>query len=158
MPDPASTPLSPRSSQAPPDVRVGGEDPVFEGLRGHPAHGQQPLPALAVVVCLIHVSSHSEVWKGRVDRVWGSRASHQLLPQEYLSQPPPPPQSPGILDCKGSKDLRDHPIQILLSSDGETEIQVRGRSGTGLGLLLPCWGSLSTQAAPPAWSPLYPQS
>lgn len=115
------------SSSAPPDIRVGGEDPIFEGLRGHPAHGQQPLPTLAVIVCLIHVSSHPEVWKvrERVEEVWGIRATHLLPPLEYLSQSSHPPESPRTLESRGSMDLRAHPIQTPLPSDKRLRSRLR---------------------------------
>lgn len=44
-----------------PDVRVSGEDSVLEGLGGHPADGQQPLPPLPVIVRLIDVSRHPKI-------------------------------------------------------------------------------------------------
>lgn len=44
-----------------PDVRVSGEDSVLEGLGGHPANGQQPLPPFPVIVCLIDVSRHPKI-------------------------------------------------------------------------------------------------
>lgn len=44
-----------------PDVRVRGEDSILEGLGGHPAHGQQPLPSLPVIVGLIDVSRHPKI-------------------------------------------------------------------------------------------------
>lgn len=46
-----------------PDVRVSGEDSVLEGLGGHPADGQQPLPPLPVIVRLIDVSRHPKICK-----------------------------------------------------------------------------------------------
>lgn len=48
-----------------PDIRVRGEDSVLEGLRGHPAHRQQPFPSLAVIVCLIDVSRHPKICEER---------------------------------------------------------------------------------------------
>lgn len=48
-----------------PDIRVSGEDTVFERLGGHPAHGQQPLPSFAVIVRLVDVSGHAEICQGR---------------------------------------------------------------------------------------------
>ena len=44
-----------------PDVRVSGEDSILEGLGGHPADGQQPLPPLPVIVRLIDVSCHPKI-------------------------------------------------------------------------------------------------
>lgn len=74
----------------------------------------------------------------------GSRASQPLLPQEYLSQPPPPPQSPRILDCTGSKDLRDTPSKSCRPQTGRRRSrpgEIRDRAeGQASGLLLPCWG------------------
>ena len=44
-----------------PDVRVSGEDSILEGLGGHPADGQQPLPPLPGIVRLIDVSCHPKI-------------------------------------------------------------------------------------------------
>lgn len=44
-----------------PDVRLGCEDAVGEGLRGHPAHGQHALPTEAIVVRVVHGPRHAEV-------------------------------------------------------------------------------------------------
>lgn len=62
-----------------PDVRVSGEDSVLEGLRGHPADGQQPLPPLPVIVRLIDVSRHPKSVRRRegVRLPWVSTAGQK---------------------------------------------------------------------------------
>lgn len=45
-----------------PAVGPGGEDAVFQGLRGHPPDRQQTLPTFAVIIRLIDISGHAEVW------------------------------------------------------------------------------------------------
>lgn len=44
---------------------MGGEDAILEGLRGHPAHGEQAFPAFPVIVSLIDVSRHAKICEGR---------------------------------------------------------------------------------------------
>lgn len=52
-----------------PHVRHGGEDAVFEGFWRHPAHRQQSLPTLSVVICLVNVPRHAKIYKARTNEV-----------------------------------------------------------------------------------------
>lgn len=44
-----------------PDIRVGGEDAVLQGLGRHPADGEQTFAAFTVVIRLVDVSGHAKV-------------------------------------------------------------------------------------------------
>lgn len=46
-----------------PAVRVSCEDPVLQGLGGHPSNRKQALPTLPVVIGLVDVSCHAEIWQ-----------------------------------------------------------------------------------------------
>jgi len=51
-----------------PDIGHGGEHAVFQGLRRHPAHREQTLAPFPIVVRLIDVPGHAEVWRGERER------------------------------------------------------------------------------------------
>lgn len=52
-----------------PDVRVCGEDAVFEGFRRHPTHWKQAFATFSVVVRLVDVPGHPEVCREEILKV-----------------------------------------------------------------------------------------
>lgn len=87
-------PRGPRSRNSViPDIRMSGEHAVLERLGGHPAHRQQPLPALPVIVGLVDVPGHAEIWEAdrrQESQAVGAALGGQAKKRPLLSQRPRP--------------------------------------------------------------------